>query len=96
VRTQELLHESLVNWLPEALFLPEAEFLAVENILPIRKSRAERLALLSRVENSRHRHVIVATRASLEQPAPKRGTLRAAALFLRSGLTKNSTALSSP
>ena len=34
VRTQELLHESLINWLPEALFLPEAECLAVETMLP--------------------------------------------------------------
>jgi transcription-repair coupling factor (superfamily II helicase) len=85
VRTQELLHESLINWLPEALFLPEAEFLAVENILPDQEIAAERLALLSRVETSKKRHVIVATRASLDQPAPKRGALRSAALLLRRG-----------
>jgi transcription-repair coupling factor (superfamily II helicase) len=85
VRTQELLHESLTNWCPEALFLPEAEFLAVENILPDQEIAAERLALLSRLETSGKRHVVVATRASLEQPAPPRGTLRAAALRLRRG-----------
>lgn len=85
VRTQELLHESLTNWLPNALFLPEAEFLAVENILPDQEIAAERLALLSQVEHTRNRKVIVATRASLEQPAPKRGALRAAALRLRRG-----------
>ncbi|MGI8956171.1 MAG: transcription-repair coupling factor [Chthoniobacterales bacterium] len=85
VRTQELLHESLTNWLPNALFLPEAEFLAVENILPDQEIAAERLALLSQVEQTRNRQVIVATRASLEQPAPKRGALRAAALRLRRG-----------
>ncbi|MEO8044128.1 MAG: transcription-repair coupling factor [Spartobacteria bacterium] len=85
VRTQELLHESLTNWLPNALFLPEAEFLAVENILPDQEIAAERLALLSQVEQSKNRQVIVATRASLEQPAPKRGALRAAALRLRRG-----------
>jgi len=34
VRAQELLHESLTNWIPNALFLPEAEFLAMENMLP--------------------------------------------------------------
>ncbi len=85
VRTQELLHESLTNWLPNALFLPEAEFLAVENILPDQEIAAERLALLSQVEHTRNRQVIVATRASLEQPAPKRGALRAAALRLRRG-----------
>ncbi len=83
VRTQELVHESLTNWCPDALFLPEAEFLAVENILPDQEIAAERLGLLSQVELGRGRHIIVATRASLEQPAPKRGALRAAALPLR-------------
>ncbi len=85
VRSQELLHESLINWVPGALFLPEAEFLAVENILPDQEIAAERLALLSQVEHGKNRHIIVATRASLGQPAPKRGTLRAAALRLRRG-----------
>ncbi|HEY3663576.1 MAG TPA: transcription-repair coupling factor [Chthoniobacterales bacterium] len=85
VRTQELLHESLTNWLPNALFLPEAEFLAVENVLPDQEIAAERLALLSQVEHTKNRQVIVATRASLDQPAPKRGALRAAALRLRRG-----------
>jgi len=88
VRTQELLHESLTNWLPEALFLPEAEFFGVENILPDQEIAAERLALLGRVEENRQRHVVVATRASLHQRAPKRGTLREAALKLRRGTSK--------
>ncbi len=89
VRTQELLHESLTNWFPEALFLPEAEFLAVENILPDQEIAAERLALLRRVEGNRRSHLIVATRASLDQPAPKRGTLREAALKLRRGTSES-------
>jgi transcription-repair coupling factor (superfamily II helicase) len=83
VRDQELLHESLTNWVPDALFLPEAEFLAVENILPDQEIAAERLAILSQVEPGKKRQVIVATRASLDQPAPKRGALAAAALRLR-------------
>src|SRR5205085_1595684 len=45
VRSQELLYESLLNWAPDALFLPEAEFAAVENILPDPELGAERLAL---------------------------------------------------
>ncbi len=85
VRAQEFLHESLTNWVPDALFLPEAEFLAVENILPDQEIAAERLALLARVEESRRTQVIVATRASLDQPAPKRGALRSAAFRLRRG-----------
>ncbi len=83
VRSQELLHESLTNWIPGALFLPEAEFLAVENILPDQEIAAERLALFSRVEASREPLVIVATRAGLDQPAPPRGSLRADSLRLR-------------
>jgi transcription-repair coupling factor (superfamily II helicase) len=83
VRTQELLHESLTNWLPEAFFLPEVEFLALENVLPDQEIAAERLALLRRIEGSRQRHVVVATRASLDQPAPKYGALGEAALKLR-------------
>ncbi len=85
VRAQELLHESLTNWVPDALFLPEAEFLAVENILPDQEIAAERLALLSRLEESKRRQVLVATRASLDQPAPARGLLRAAGIRLRRG-----------
>ncbi len=84
VRRQESLYEALVNWFPEALFLPEAEFLAVENILPDQEIAAERLGLLSRLDG-KQRHVVVATRASLDQPAPARGVLRSAALRLRRG-----------
>ena len=83
VRRQELLHESLINWCPDALFLPEAEFLAVENILPDQEIAAERLALLSRLETSKKRHVIVATRAQsratgAETRRAARGALAAA------------------
>ena len=85
VRTQELLYESLVNWLPDALFLPEAEFAAVENILPDPEIAAERLALLSLVEREAGSHVIVATRASLDQAAPKPGTLQSASMQLKQG-----------
>ena len=85
VRAQELLHESLTNWIPNALFLPEAEFLAMENMLPDEEIAAERLALLSQVESSRRPRVVVATRAGLEQSAPKRGALCAAVLRLRRG-----------
>jgi transcription-repair coupling factor (superfamily II helicase) len=85
VRTQELLYESLMNWLPSARFLPEAEFAAVENILPDPEIAAERLALLSVVEHQTGPHVIVATRASLDQPAPKPDALRSAFISLRRG-----------
>jgi transcription-repair coupling factor (superfamily II helicase) len=87
VRSQELFYEGLVNWFPAAQFFPEAEFAAVENILPDPEIAAERLGLLSRVERESGPHVIVATRASLEQPAPKPGLLQSASLQLETGKT---------
>jgi transcription-repair coupling factor (superfamily II helicase) len=85
VRSQELLYESLLNWEPEALFLPEAEIAAVENILPDPEIAAERLALLTRVQREKGPHLIVATRAALDQPAPTPAALNAAVLVLRRG-----------
>ena len=85
VRSQELLYESLLNWLPDALFLPEAEFAAVENILPDPEIAAERLALLNRIQREKKSHVIIATRAALDQAAPDPGALSSAVLALRRG-----------
>ncbi|MBA2743318.1 MAG: transcription-repair coupling factor [Chthoniobacterales bacterium] len=85
VRAQELLFESLLNWAPHALFLPEAEFAAVENILPDPEIAAERLALLSRVSRERGPHLVVTTRAALDQPAPKLAALKSATLRLKRG-----------
>jgi transcription-repair coupling factor (superfamily II helicase) len=83
VRTQDSFYETLLNWLPGAQFFPEAEFAAVENILPDPEITAERLALLAKIEREDRPGVIVATRASLEQPAPKRGSLQSASLRLQ-------------
>jgi transcription-repair coupling factor (superfamily II helicase) len=85
VRSQELLYESLLNWLPDALFLPDAEFAAVENILPDPEISAERLALLNRIQREKGPHVIIATRAALEQAAPDPAVLNSAVLTLRRG-----------
>ena len=83
VHSQELFHESLLNWQPDSLFLPEAELAAVENVLPDPEIAAERLALLMQIGAGPR--IIVATRASLDQPAPKRGALQSAASQLRRG-----------
>ncbi len=88
VHSQELLHESLLNWQSDALFLPEAEFTAVENILPDPEIAAERLALFSLLERGAGPHVIVATRASLDQAAPKPGAIISASIQLRRGTTQ--------
>jgi transcription-repair coupling factor (superfamily II helicase) len=83
VRIQDSIFETLLNWLPAAQFLPEAEFAAVENILPDPEIMAERLALLAKIDKRPGPHVIVATRASLNQPAPTPGALTAASLQLK-------------
>ena len=88
VHSQELLYESLLNWQLDALFLPEAEFAAVENILPDPEIAAERLALLSLLERNAGTYVIVATRASLDQAAPKPGALISASIQLRRRTTE--------
>jgi transcription-repair coupling factor (superfamily II helicase) len=85
VHSQELFYESLLNWRPEALFLPEAELTGIENVLPDPEIAAERLALFLQIEHSTGSRIIVATRASLDQPAPKPGTLKSAVVQLRRG-----------
>src|SRR5206468_2350869 len=76
------------NWHPNALFLPEAEFAAGENVLPDPEIAAERLALLMQVERGPGPLLIIATRASLDQAAPKRGALQSALVQLRRGATR--------
>src|SRR5205085_8569337 len=71
VRAQDSLYETILNWFPTALFLPEAEFAAVETILPDPEISAERLALLAKIETEAGPHLVVTTRASLAQAAPK-------------------------
>ena len=87
VHSQELLHESLLNWQPDALFLPEAELAAAENVLPDPEIAAERLAVLMQIGCRTGRHVVVATRASLDQAAPKHGALDSAVTQLQRGAT---------
>jgi transcription-repair coupling factor (superfamily II helicase) len=85
VHSQELFYESLLNWQPNALFLPEAEFAAAENVLPDPEIAAERLAVLLQIGRGTGPHVIVATRASLDQAAPKHRALESAVAQLQRG-----------
>ena len=87
VHSQELLYESLLNWQPNALFLPEAEFAAIENILPDPEIAAERLAVLTQLERKQSPLIIV-TRASLDQPAPRPSALQTAFVQLRRGINE--------
>jgi len=87
VHSQELFYESLLNWQPDALFLPEAELTGIENVLPDPEITAERLALFLQIERDTGPRIIVATRAGLDQAAPKRGSLESAVVQLRRGAT---------
>src|SRR5262245_368769 len=87
VHSQELFYESLLNWQSDALFLPEAEFAATENVLPDPEIAAERLAVLLQLGRSTGRHVVVATRASLAQAAPKHRALESAVTQFGRGAT---------
>jgi transcription-repair coupling factor (superfamily II helicase) len=85
VHTQEVFYESLLNWQPDALFLPEAELTGIEDVLPDPEIAAERLALFLQIERNTGARIIVATRAGLDQAAPRRGTLESAVVLLRRG-----------
>ena len=87
VHSQEVFYESLLNWQPDALFLPEAELTGIENVLPDPEITAERLALFLQIERDTGPRIIVATRASLDQAAPKRGSLESAVVQLQRGAT---------
>src|SRR5207248_10280517 len=89
VHSQEVFYESLLNWQPDALFLPEAELTGIEYVLPDPEITAERLALFLQIPTRRDisPRIIVATRAGLDQAAPKRGSLESATVQLRRGAT---------
>jgi transcription-repair coupling factor (superfamily II helicase) len=87
VHSQEVFYESLLNWQPDAQFLPEAELAGIENVLPDPEIAAERLALFLQVERDTGPRIIVATRAGLDQAAPKPDTLESAVVQLRRGAT---------
>jgi transcription-repair coupling factor (superfamily II helicase) len=93
VHAQELFYESMLNWQPDALFLPEAEFAAAENVLPDPEIAAERLAVLLQIARGTGPHVIVATRASLHQAAPKHEVLESAVAQLHRGATSKMESL---
>src|SRR5260370_14271858 len=93
VHSQELLYESLLNWQPDALFLPEAEFAAIENILPDPEIAAERLAVLTQLERQQSPQLIIVTRASLDQAAPRPSALQTDLILLRPGTNEKMEAI---
>ena len=83
VRTQETMHNELLQWFPDALFFPEVERAPVEGALPDPDSVAERLGIVQRLINAKGRQIVVLTRGSLDDEVPSPATLKQLELRLR-------------
>ncbi|MGB8168692.1 MAG: transcription-repair coupling factor [Chthoniobacteraceae bacterium] len=83
VRAQETFHNELLQWFPEALFFPALERAQVEGSLPDPESSAERLGIVQKLTTAKGRHVVVLTRASLDDEVPTAATLRQLEVTLR-------------
>ncbi len=83
VRSQETMHNELLQWFPNALFFPELDRAPVEGALPDPDSVAERLGIVQRLVCSQGRQLVVLTRASLEDEVPTPATLKQLELRLR-------------
>ena len=85
VRRQEVFHNELLNWFPEALFFPEADVAPVEGALPDPETSAERLGIIQRLGAKGGREIVVCTRASLADDVPAPDTLKQLAIVLKRG-----------
>ena len=83
VRAQETFHNELLQWFPDALFFPALERAQVEGALPDPESSAERLGIVQKLTTPKGRHVVVLTRASLDDEVPTAAALRQLEVTLR-------------
>jgi len=83
VRTQETMHNELLQWFPDALFFPEIDRAPVEGALPDPESLAERLGIVQRLTSVKGRQVVVLTRASLDDEIPSPAALKQLEIRLR-------------
>jgi transcription-repair coupling factor (superfamily II helicase) len=86
VRAQERVHNELLNWHPDALFLPELEVALAENAVPDPELAADRLAALEQVNQAKNA-VVVLTVGALNDSAPSPDGIRALTVELRKGET---------
>ena len=84
VRGQEQLHNELLNWHPEVIFLPEVEIALAENTLADPEIAADRLQALEQVAGSKTALVLL-TAASLNDSAPTPEGMRRLTLELARG-----------
>jgi transcription-repair coupling factor (superfamily II helicase) len=85
VREQELLHNELLNWFPDAFFFPEADVAPVEGAIPDPENAAERLAIVHKLRTAKGRQLLVLTRSSLEETVPAPDVLGRLELTLKRG-----------
>jgi transcription-repair coupling factor (superfamily II helicase) len=83
VRSQELFHNELLNWIPDALFFPEVEAPSDAVSAPDPDISAERLEVLRQLAESRAKQVIVVSLPSLDDAVPAPSSLSEAVLILR-------------
>src|SRR5688572_6793014 len=70
VSAQEALHNELAQWVPDALFYPEADVTPVEGVIADPENAAERLAVVQKLTDAAAQSAIVLTRASLDELVP--------------------------
>lgn len=87
IRALEQIHSEILNWQPDALFLPEAEVSLAENALPDPEIAADRLQVISQLSSGspEGRQVVVLTAASLNDPVPSREGITQLTMTLRVG-----------
>jgi transcription-repair coupling factor (superfamily II helicase) len=75
VKQQEIFYGELLNWITDALIIPEVELAIGEAVQADPETTAERLAVLQQLATSRKKQVLVLTAASLDSMAPSPGGL---------------------
>ncbi|MEP6669051.1 MAG: transcription-repair coupling factor [Chthoniobacter sp.] len=83
VRTQETMHNELLQWFPDALFFPELDRSSVEGALADPESIAERLGIVQRLTSAKGRQVVVLTRGSMDDEVPTAAALQQLEIRLR-------------
>ena len=82
IRAQELFHNELITWFPDAIFLPEMELAPTLGAIQDPETGAERLQILQNLAATKARTIIVASRASLNESVPAPAALKRVTLKL--------------
>lgn len=83
VRSQESMHNELLQWFPDALFFPEIERSSIEGALPDPESLADRLGIVQRLTSGKGRQIVVLTRGCLDDEVPTAAAIKQLEIRLR-------------